>query len=238
MADMFSVSKQSWMSGISNTTWTLIIVFGLAFIVGMVFLVLWYKKYNKLVVVRKMVNGGVKIFNDKCRYLKDKEGVEWYKFLSLRKKVKIPSSECIDSTTMGLDHLECFLYPTGEIKWAKTKISDVENIIDPFTTEDRQTLQYQFWKSHLEGGINWKDLIIPIFGILALVVITVSLMIFYKDMGEPLLQMGDKLAGFQQQQTEMMKNMNIMLERLCSAGYGNCTQPIASSVNNIPTRLP
>lgn len=237
MADMFSVSKQSWMAGISNTTWTLIILFGLALIVGLIFLIIWYKKYNKLVVVRKIVNGGVKIFNDKCRYLKDKEGVEWYKFFHLRKKVKIPPSGSIDTTTKGFDHLECFLFPTGEIAWAKTKISETDVIIEPFETEDRQTLQYQFWKSHLEGGINWKDLIIPIFGILALVVIVVSLMIFYKDMGEPLLEMGDKLAGFQKEQTEMMKSMNIMLERLCSAGYGNCSQPMASSVNNIPTRL-
>lgn len=218
--------------------WTLIIIL-LCVCVGIIFTVMWYKsKYNKIVVVRKIVNGNIKVYLDKCRYIKDKEGVEWYKFWKLGVKTKIPPKESIDITSKGKDFLEAFFNETGEVHWGIAKRSGNNINIEPFTTEDRQTLQYQFYKAHLESGVNWKDLIIPIVGILALVIISVSLMIFYKDMGEPLLAMGDKIAGMQQQQVEMQKQMNVMLERLCSSGYGNCTQVMGVSVNNQPVKIP
>lgn len=224
-----------WITGTSNLVNTGLWLLLGAIIIGAIWFFLWFKKYNKIVVVRKVVNGNIKVFMDKCRYIKDKEGVEWYKFLKLGKKVKIPPKDSIDITSKGKDFLECYFTETGEIQWGIAKRNESTIIIEPFTTEDRQTLQYQFYKAHLEGGINWKDLIIPIFGIIALVIIAVSLMIFYKDMGEPLLLMGDKLAVFQENQEKIMGQMNIMLERLCSSGYGNCTQVLTS--NNIPLKV-
>jgi hypothetical protein len=194
-----------------------------------IFLYLWYKKYNRVVVVKKMIaNGQHKIIIDKCRYLKDREGVEWFKFFSLRKKVRLPPSEAIEIMTTGKEFLYCYLAETGEISWAKDNTKELTGI-EPFTTEDRQVLQYQFYKAHLEGGISWKDLIIPIFGIIALVIITVSLLIFYKDMGEPLLAMADKQVEILDRQVEIMDKLNIMLERLCSSGYGNCTQVLTAN---------
>lgn len=227
----------NWISGantiVNGTIWVALV----GFVLGLIALLIWYKKYNKVVVVRKVVNGNIKVFMDKCRYLKDKEGVEWFKFLRLRRIAKIPPKESIDITSKGKDFLEAYFTETGEIQWGKGRREGDSIIIEPFTTEDRQTLQYQFYKAHLEGGLDWKTLINFIASLIAIVIISVSLMIFYKDMGEPLLKMGEQLAGFQKQQVDMMEQMNVMLERLCSSGYGNCTQVITGG-NNMPVKIP
>lgn len=218
------ISKQAVVGGIDTATMGILIVTIICLFIALIVLIMWLKKYSKVVVIRKIVNNRVIVSMDKVRYLKDKDGVEWYKFLKLRKIVKIPSSVSIDITSKGKDFLECFLKPTGEISWGQVK-ADEFLVIEPFTTEDRETLQYQFYKAHLEGGVNWKELIIPIFGIIALVIIVVSLMIFYKDMGEPLLAMADKNIVFVEKMTELVEKIDMV---------SNCTQIVRPSGSAIP----
>lgn len=218
------ITKQQLVGGMDTATMGILIVTIICLFVGLIFLIMWLRKYNKTVVVRKIINNRVIVSMDKVRYLKDKDGVEWYKFLKLRKAVKIPSNVSIDITTKGRDFLECFLKPTGEISWGYVKANDFL-IIEPFTTEDRETLQYQFYKAHLEGGVNWKELIVPIFGIIALVIITVSLMIFYKDMGEPLLAMADKNMVFVEKMSDLVDKLDMI---------SNCTQIVRPIGNPIP----
>lgn len=228
MADVFGMNVDV-QGGLTTGYWGILIVLCIVLFFGLGFAYIWYKKYNRIVVVKKMVSDGKKkVMFDKCRYLKDKEGVEWFKFLYLRKKVRLPPSEAIEIMASGKEFLECYLTETGEISWAKDNTKELKGI-EPFTTEDRQVLQYQFYKAHLEGGVNWKDLIIPIVGIMALVIIIVCLLIFYKDMGEPLLAMADKVNLNTDKQIQLMDKMNIMLERLCAEGYGNCTQVLTSN---------
>lgn len=235
--DFFGLNTVDINKGLNTGYWGMLIVFLLLLFFGLVLLFMWYKKYNRVVVVKKMVAGGQhKVFFDKCRYLKDKEGVEWYKFLYLRKKVRLPPSESIELMSSGKEFLYCYYSETGEISWAIDNTKTLKGI-EPFTTEDRQVLQYQFYKAHLEGGVNWKELIIPIFGIIALVIITVSLMIFYKDMGEPLLSMAQKVNENTDKQIQLQEKMNIMLERLCAEGYGNCSKSLGGG-GNVAVKLP
>lgn len=213
------ISKAQVVGGLDTASMGILIVVLFCLFVGLIWFIWWIRQYNKIVIVRKIINNRVIVMQDKVRYLKDKDGVEWYKFLKLRKTVKIPSSDSIDITVKGRDFLECFLKPTGEINWGKVK-ADEFLTIEPFTTEDRETLQYQFHKAYLEGGINWKELIVPIFGIIALVIITVSLMIFYKDMGEPLLAMADKNAVFVDKMSDLVDKIDMV---------SNCTQIVRTS---------
>jgi len=147
---------------------------------------------------------------DKVRYIKDRDDNEYYKFLKLRKLVKLPPVEAIEITGQGREFLECYLLETGEISWIVDKTDNINNL-DAFTTEDRQFLMNQYRKAKLEGGVNWKELILPIFGIVALTIITVSLMIFYKDMGEPLLSMSDKVNANNQINLQILEKMEYLL---------------------------
>lgn len=199
-----------WLQGVDGMITGALWVTLVAVVIGGLFLFLWYKKYNKVVIVRKLVHGRKKIMMDKVRYLKDKDDNEYYKFLKLRKLVKLPPVEAIELTGKGAEFLECYLLETGEISWIVDK-NDTINSFDPFTTEDRQFLMNQYRKAKLEGGVNWKELILPVFGIVALVIITVSLMIFYKDMGEPLLEMADKISANNQINAQILSKMEFLL---------------------------
>lgn len=194
--------------------YTILIVMLLVFGVLGIYLLWNFMNYNKNILVRKIIAGGRKvILKDKAREYKDKDGVIKYKFLKLKITAPIPTPEAIEVDKRGKEFLECYLSETGEVQWITDK-NDKINSLAPFTTNQRQMLQHEFYKAHLEKGFKFSDYLMPIVFVGALVILIISLLVFYGDIAKPVLDMGDKVSGMQKQQIDMQEKMNEMLDKV------------------------
>lgn len=182
------------------------------FFVGVLAVFLYFNKYNKRVIIRKRINGKNKIFYDKARRV-DKEGVLWWRLMRGKKLIPIPPDKAIEVDKKGKDFCEFYLLESGEYIPLLDK-NDSINEVQPFTSNQRQLLQGQFTKANLERGFKFTDYLSTLTYIAALVIIVISLLVFYGDIAKPVLEMGDKVVSMQNKQIEFQKEMNLMINNL------------------------
>jgi len=193
-------------------------------IMGMVLLVaIWFffaivKKFKYKVRIREVVNGRKIIFDDKARLIK-KDGQEYWKLMKLKDLIPIPPADVIDIDNKGKRVVELYRTEKGEHMWCKENQSQVVdpgdidwlkdhkvvNDFEPITMEERDFIINNLQRSEKRRGKKWTDQLPTIAGLAALVVIVVCLMIFYKDVAQPLLEMGDKYNQNQQIQLEIVE---------------------------------
>ena len=187
------------------------VVIGL-FFVGMGLLFFFFFKYDKKVVIRKKINGKNKIFYDKAR-LVEEDGVMWWKLLKRKKKIPVPPHSAVEIDRKGKDFCEFYELETGEFIPMIDDNSEI-NSVKPFTSNQRQLLQGQFKKAHLEKGFRLNEHIGAMTFVAALVIIIISLMVFYGDMAKPLLEQGKSMNKMMDKQIEMQKQLNVMVENI------------------------
>lgn len=146
---------------------------------------------------------------------------------------KTPPSNLYDKIPSEITNLKDPRTKTARIKiWKQEKLETwrkENNAIvgfQPLTTNQRQILIGQIVKAHARKGKKWQDMIMPIVSMMALVVIVVSLMIFYEDMGKPLLAMADKQTGYETQitkQWEIMQSIDRNVQILSQEQLGQST---------------
>lgn len=191
----------------------LYVAIGLVF-AGMIGLFLFMSKYNKRVVIRKKINGKNKIFYDKARKI-EKDGIIWWKLFKAKKMIEVPPNEAVEVDGKGRDFIELYELETGEFIPMVDNHNKI-NAIEPFTTNQRQLLQGQYIKATLERGFKFTDFLGAITYVAGLVILVISLLVFYGDIAKPVLEMGDKQAAIADKQIEFQKQMNIMIEKLNS----------------------
>ncbi len=181
--------------------------------------------------IRELVNGRTIIIDDKARNFKDKQGVEYWQLLKRNKKVQIPPSEAIEIDFRGKKCVEAYKTETGEFVYLKDNgsIDKAEaDAMQPLTTKSRVILVNEIAKAHMKRTKKWEDYIIPIAGISALVVIVISLMIFYGDMAKPLITMGGQLnahAEIQTHQLEILREIKNDVQTIREDGVMSPTKP-------------
>lgn len=85
------------------------------------------------------------------------------------------------------------------------KDNNISYSFEPLTTNQRLILLDQIKKAHDKRKKSMSDLIAQAVPFLAITIILISLLVFYEDMGKPLLQMGDKIQVFHEREVEMEK---------------------------------
>lgn len=91
-------------------------------------------------------------------------------------------------------------------KWKKE--NRIIDSFQPFTTKQRLVLVNQLKKAEEKRKKDWKDMIPTIVSIGALLILVVSLMIFYADMGKPLLDMAGKQIEYEQIKLQQLEVLN------------------------------
>lgn len=202
---------------IINTTYEFLWLIILIAVLGIIaFFVLVIAKFKFKVQVRELASGRKIITNDKAKLFKSKDGVLFWKLMKGKDVIPIPPEESIELDKHGKKHVVVYKTQTGEYIYAKDtnnhldppeellKIPDKtkreeelkkwrkeNNIVQPFqplTTIQRQILINQVIKAQERKNKGWRDMILPIAGIGALVILVVSLMIFYGEIAKPVLE--------------------------------------------------
>lgn len=209
--------------------------------IGLIAVFVWsyLGKFKHKFRVKEVINNRKIIIDDKAREFKDKDGTPYWHLLKLKDKIPVPPPEAIEIDQKGKKCVEAYKTATGEfifccdknqIKELPQEIKDIKdaeerklrikqwqkenNTVDafqPLSTNQRLILIKQVVKAQEKRTKKWQDYIMPVVGAAALTVIVVALMVFYADMGKPLLQMADKINQNEQlhkDQLELMKEIN------------------------------
>jgi len=211
-------------------------------LLAMVLYFIWFNRnYNIKVIVREVTNNRKIIREDRGRLYVDSDGVEKLKLLRQRVSVATPPSEAFEINNKGKRFIEMykqgdrefqFLVDKSKLNTAETinaqvlkanKSTDSDKVLKAnksndsdfahLRTNQRIALVNQIIKAHSRRKKSWQDILIQTAPIFAVVVIVVMLMIFWADLAEPLLQMGDKLASISSQQHETQQLINQILQQ-------------------------
>jgi len=180
------------------------IVMGMCVLVGIWFFLAVIKKFKYRVRVREIVNGRKIIFDDRAR-LVEKDGLKYWKLMKLKDLIPIPPADVIDIDTKGRRLVEVYRTEKDEHFWIKDNIEVKE--FEPITTEERDFLINNIQRAEKRRGKKWTEQLPMIAGVTALVLIVVCLLIFYKDMAQPLLDMGDKYNQNQEVQLQIVQTL-------------------------------
>lgn len=244
---------------ISTVVTTSLYILGLSIIGGIGWFVLYLQKFNKVVILRDIVNGRVIIKQDKAAEIKDKTNkVTYWKLLKekdpIKKRMPVPPSTAIDITTKGTMFVETYRTQNGHYAFIKDKGAvaeipknmykdvpqEIENIEDleekshalqawktktkedwmkehnvqeafePLTTDQRVLLikNIQDAEERKTNSI-WSNLP-QLAAIASVVIIVVSLLVFYADIAEPVItarQIGENELKIQQSISETQKEI-------------------------------
>jgi len=234
MSDLFGgvVNKASVAGALDSSFTVLLIILALAIVGGLGYYIFWLMQFKHKFRVKEVIHGRKIIIDDKARELKSKDGNLFWQLLKTKVKLPVPPSEAIEVDNKGRKCVEAYKLESGDFIYSKDlneakdlpdEIKKIKNLDErrvaveswikeqgaiysrePLTTSQRMILINQIEKAILKKTKKWQDYLMPIVAIGSVVIIVVSLMIFYGDMGKPLLAMGDKIN----------KNEEIRLEQL------------------------
>jgi len=218
--------------GVNQIFFILQMVILLAVAGGVIYYIMFIKQFKHKFRIKEVINGRKVIFDDKAREFKNSEGVTWWQLYKKKLKMSTPPPEAIEIDHKGRKCVEAYKTETGELIYAldKAKIQDIpdeilkikdigereqklkewreENkVIDayqPYTTKQRLIMISEHKKALAKKTKKWQEYIMPIVGIASITIIVISLMIFYGDMGKPLLEMADKQNNYAEIQTEQL----------------------------------
>lgn len=201
------------------------VVTALAWILGLAaaFLGVWFMtiiaQYKHTIVIREVLNKRKIVTVDKFRVWTDpKTGIEWYKLQRFKQQIPVAPKEALELTRKGKMFCEAYRLPNGDIIFLRDETSDIDNIdkndnFQPITSSQR-VIQYHLYENKMKfKRKTWKDLIIPIVGLLALTIIVVSLLAFWGDLAKPVLEMGDKLGAITQTQGDITESLKEIIQK-------------------------
>lgn len=226
-------------NGLDQTIFVLYIIVIVGAICGLLYFIYFTLQFKHKFRIREVTNGRKIVYDDKAREYKDKEGVLWWQLLKTRHKLAVPPPEVVDIDSKGKKVVEAYLTPEGGIIWAQDNCklqevpTEIINILDkverekqteqwrkknniinafqPYTTKQRLIYIDQHKKAQSKFQTKWQDYIIPVAGIGSLLVIVISLMVFWGDIAKPVLDSQSNqlaYAKIQNEQLQLIKEIN------------------------------
>lgn len=206
-------------------------IMGLLIVVG---ISIWYyfdKKYNKRVVLFKIVGDGFRLISDRAKLQKDRDGVPFWRLKALRQRPDVPPDNCLIGGPKG-ETAFGYITSMGEVTWAAPEYNPgkIQRIINekgesaldadqvrlhefmktfrPVTTTQRASLAYQLERAKLEQKHDWKENIpIIVSGIVLLLVLAIFMLFFGKVM-EPIIAAASVVNSYEEIHLNELKILN------------------------------
>jgi len=139
-----------------------------------------------------------------------------------RLKVIDPPRECIDLDSKGKKYLEAYKLSEDEFLFVKDNGFDSQTVLirdgvkfqdgfAKFGTTERQVLANQYKKAIEQKALSWKraEIIVPGIAFTALIVIIISLFVFWGDLAQPVLESHRLAASIQTQNVQIARELGI-----------------------------
>lgn len=211
-----------------GVNWILLILLFI-FLAVIVFFIVQILTFKHKFRVRQVVNGRKIVIDDKAREYIDKEDKNTYwQLLKLKQKIPIPPPEAIDIDKKGKKVVEAYQNSTGEFSYINDK-AEVKSF-EPLTTNQRLLLINQIKKAQSRKTQSWKENLPQMVFAGAVVIILVSMMVFWGDIAAPALSAGSQMQTIAEQNkitAELLKEikMDIQVIRGEEEGMGPTPPP-------------
>jgi hypothetical protein len=193
------------------------IIIGSALLIALIWWILEQKKYNKIVHVHRVgANDTRRHFFDKCKYVKNKDGVDGWKFKSLKMRANVPPDECIEMTTNGGVFAECAIDSNNQITWLAMSLhySDWKHnkLYEPITTQSKGNYAYEQARNKRLRGAGWKDNLPLIATGITLVLLLGVFMAFYPKIQESQAKASAGLAEAANSLNQAVGKLDLVLQ--------------------------
>jgi hypothetical protein len=205
-----------WMSSIFKTTSTIynitLYVILFSFIIGIIVLIYFIKKYKHFFRVRELTGDKTRIIDDKAREIKDDTGVVKWKLLKRRHFVPVPPPEVIHLTSKGKLSVEAYYTQTGEYKYIVDNGIDnkIKSTFQPLTTEDREFYANEMRKAESYRKKSMFDMIKDALPLISLLLIFILMLVFWEDIAKPgitIVEKAGEIAKSQEETTRMLRDI-------------------------------
>lgn len=230
------------MSAIDTILITMLWLFGGAIVFLIFFIVFVIRKHKETIHFKETVKGSFRWTTKKAKFMKDRDGMEWWKTLKKingKKFFPVPPSRSLILDGKGRKHAEAYLSQNGEIIWLEDPNSNVfedpETIkkVQPITSNQRAIWLNQERKAVEDQGYRWKqNLPLIIGGAFALIVLVIG-GLFISDQYEQ----SQKSQELNIQYMEVVKENAKIFERI-HVDLQDLSQKIDSSTGNSPEDVP
>lgn len=192
-----------------------ILIFLIFVAVALSILIYWITRFKHRLIIHKRTGSKSIDHIIKFKVTRDRDGVEWWIPFKLKKifgkQIKPAPPKSVMITPKGNMSISCtwdgfkkfqWLIPEFNPKSEYEVLTDEQKAIYLKMMRDSQTWQKK----------SFAELFTQIASVGAVVIIAVSLMIFYGDMAQPLLDMSGQLQTFQDKQMDMMQMFQEVLQ--------------------------
>lgn len=187
-----------------NLLMYLLLIASISFVLFVIYDLMQFKHFVR---VRVLVNGRRIIHDVKAREIKNKDGTYVWRLRRFKDDLPLPPPEAIDVNRKGKLVVEAYRDSEGNYTYIKDTNDKIETF-QPLTTKQRSLLIHQIAKAHDRKTKRWQDALLPIASIGVLGIVAIALMVFYGDMGKPLLEMGDRQASLANTNLKIIEQQN------------------------------
>lgn len=208
------------------------VVLEIALIIGVIMVFNGLYPYHMR--IKELAKNRKIILFDRARDYKDRDGVSWLKLWNEKDEQKrylpIPPSEAIELNKKGKKCIDLYRIPTGEVLYITDPTEDIYNskTIQPLTTNQRQMLANNYRKAIERKGKDWTEQLPVIFSMGALVIIVISLFIFWGDLARPLVdarQSDNARMTLENEQLQLLKDIKYGVQTIGAQQIKDSGQP-------------
>lgn len=176
-----------------NIFLTLMIVFWVLIVGGVIFFILWYSSFKIVVIIREVTNKRRYVTSDKAK-IKIVDGVEYYYLRKRRVYLNIPPPEAMEITVKG--RFFCEVYHNGSAGkntgyyWIKDDTEDIKSVTNtndaftPLKTERQAQLVNRLRRAEARRGKSLWEKVVPIVMSVSMIIIIAIPFIFYGELTE------------------------------------------------------
>lgn len=228
-------------------------------ILGGAFWFLYQRKQYKFSVKLKVFQHEQFVYYESVAKIKKVDGVPFWFIKGLKELVPVPPATSLYMSSKGRWVAEGYYDRTAGVIWSRDTMSknvfastaagivkkqgkSGESSIDthhqPMTTTERSLLSTQITKALMRKGKDMWAMVLPIVFIVALLFIFALILIFWKDIAEPVIALSGSNAQISKDNM-LMQQQNIRLYQMLTGGKGNGTSYIiqqlpADQAYNLP----
>jgi len=212
---------------------TIIIIFVALIIVSLVgFFIIMELKHKIRVTIKELTNNRKVIRQYRAREYIDKDKVLWWRLagekIKERKNIPVPPESAIEIDNKGRKYSEGYRTTTGEIIWIKDNensndLLNKKEIISktqPITTNQRMLYLNNIRKAEDRNkNKDWKEMVLQLAPLGALVMVIICLMIFWGDLAQPAINVQNTKAQqleIQQQTVQLLHDMKASVQTIDS----------------------
>lgn len=169
----------------------LILIFGTLITLGVILLFV-FKKYDKIIHIKQIVNGNI-IYHTRKARLKEQDSVRFWLALrkvNARKFFSVPPTDVIYIDEKGKEHADSYIDGEGTFRWYSDPNANVvfskESLksLKPMNSSERAIYVHELKKAARRKGLDWFSIVPSALNVFLVIFLIMGSIIFWDQQSE------------------------------------------------------